>query len=53
MQLSTLGAYYFFFVVKGPAVDATDAPQPWGLLCNPVLKMISFFFSLFRVMEER
>jgi hypothetical protein len=26
-------------VVKGPAADATDAPQPWGLLCNPVMKM--------------
>jgi hypothetical protein len=36
-NLSTL-----FFVEKGPAADATDAPQPWGLLCNPVLKMISF-----------
>jgi hypothetical protein len=34
----------FFFVVKGPAADATDAPQPWGLLCNPVMKMILFFF---------
>jgi hypothetical protein len=30
--------------VKGPAADATDAPQPWGLLCNPVMKMISVFF---------
>jgi hypothetical protein len=30
-------------VVKGPAADATEAPQPWGLLCNPVMKMISFF----------
>jgi hypothetical protein len=30
-------------VVKGPAADATDAPQPWGLLCNPVMRMISFF----------
>jgi hypothetical protein len=30
-------------VVKGPAADA---PQPWGLLCNPVMKMLmdSFFF---------
>jgi hypothetical protein len=27
----------------GPPADATDAPQPWGLLCNPVMKMISFF----------
>jgi hypothetical protein len=35
---------FHFFVVKGPAADATDAPQPRGLLCNPVMKMISFFF---------
>jgi hypothetical protein len=39
-----------FFVGKGPAADATDAPQPKGLLCNPVLKMkrkmmIIFFFT--------
>ena len=35
----------FFFLVKGTAADATDAPQPEGLLCNPVMKkmMISFF----------
>jgi hypothetical protein len=33
----------FFLVVKGPAADATDAPQPWGLLCNPVMKMSNFF----------
>jgi hypothetical protein len=25
--------------VKGPAADATDALQPWGLLCNPVMKV--------------
>jgi hypothetical protein len=31
------------FVVKGPAADATDAPQPWCLLCNPVMKLTSFF----------
>ena len=32
-----------FFVVNGPGADATDAaPQPWGLLYNPVT-MISFF----------
>jgi hypothetical protein len=29
----------FFLLMKGPAADATDAPQPWGLLCNPVMKM--------------
>jgi hypothetical protein len=28
---------------KDPAAEATDAPQPCGLLCNPVMKMISFF----------
>jgi hypothetical protein len=25
----------FFFFEKGPAADATDAPQSWVLLCNP------------------
>jgi hypothetical protein len=28
-----------FLVVKGPAADATDALQPGGLLCNPMMKM--------------
>jgi hypothetical protein len=27
------------FMVKGPAADATDAPQPYGLLCDPVMKV--------------
>jgi hypothetical protein len=40
------------FSVKGPAADATDAPQPWGLLCNPVMKTISFF-PFVRVMEHQ
>jgi hypothetical protein len=35
------------FLLEGPAADATDAPQPSGLLCNPMMKikrkMISFF----------
>jgi hypothetical protein len=26
-------------VEKGPAADTTDAPQPWGFLCNPMMKM--------------
>jgi hypothetical protein len=34
------------FFVKDPAADATDAPQPSGLLCNPVMKIIFFRFSL-------
>jgi hypothetical protein len=25
--------------MKGPAADATDALQPWGLLCDPMMKM--------------
>jgi hypothetical protein len=29
-----------FFFVKGPAAGATDAPQPLGFLCNPVMKMM-------------
>jgi hypothetical protein len=43
----------FYFLFKSPAADATDAAQPWGLLCNRVMKMISFFFSFFHVMEHR
>jgi hypothetical protein len=31
--------YIFFLVMKGPAAGATDAPQPWGFLCNPMMKM--------------
>ena len=31
------------FFVKGPAADTTDAPPSWGLLCNPAMKMFSFF----------
>jgi hypothetical protein len=31
------------FLVKGPAADATDEPQPTGLLGNPVMKTISSF----------
>jgi hypothetical protein len=46
-----IASFSKFFFVKGPAADATDAPQPWGLLCSPVMKMIRFF-SVFRVMEH-
>jgi hypothetical protein len=27
--------FFVVVVVKGPAANATDAPQPLGLLCNP------------------
>jgi hypothetical protein len=36
--------------VKGPAADATDAPQPWGLLCKPAMKISAI--SFFRVIEH-
>jgi hypothetical protein len=38
---------------RAPQQMLRDAPQPWGLLCNPEMKMISFFFSFFRVIEHR
>jgi hypothetical protein len=31
-------------VVKGPAADATDAPQPWG---NPMMNMKTIIFCPF------
>jgi hypothetical protein len=30
----------FFFVEKGRSADATDAPQPEGFLCSPMMKMM-------------
>jgi hypothetical protein len=35
--------FFFFLVLKCPAADVTGAPQPSGLCCYPVMKMISFF----------
>jgi hypothetical protein len=32
--------WLFFSSGKDPAEDATDAPQPCGLLCNPMMKMM-------------
>jgi hypothetical protein len=47
-----MSSYYMtelFLMVKGPAADATDAPQPRGLLCNHIMKMkmIIIFFCPF------
>jgi hypothetical protein len=42
----------FFSVEKGPAAEATDAPQPSGLLCNTVMKM-RFFLLFYFLMEHR
>jgi hypothetical protein len=36
------------FLLKGAAADATDAPQPWGLLCNHVMKMRGFLIFHFK-----
>jgi hypothetical protein len=33
--------------VKGPAADATDALQPWGLLCNPMMMMMMIIIIIF------
>jgi hypothetical protein len=42
LTLSTVRHLFSFLCVeKGAAADATDAPQPWGLLWNPVMKMIN------------
>jgi hypothetical protein len=42
------------FLLKGPTADATDAPQPEGLLYNPVMRVaVVLFFVLFQVMEHR
>jgi hypothetical protein len=39
--------------VKVPAAEATDAPQPLGFLCKPVMKMKDDQFFLFlQVMEH-
>jgi hypothetical protein len=33
-----------FFLLKGSPADATDVPQPWGLLCNTVMKKCFLVF---------
>jgi hypothetical protein len=45
-EMYRIGTESFFFVVKSPAADATDAPQPRGLLWNPMMKMINFLIFL-------
>jgi hypothetical protein len=36
-----------FLLLKGPAADATDTPQPEGLVCNPVMKMMKMIMRFF------
>jgi hypothetical protein len=50
---TTVRRLLFLLLMKGPAADATDAPQPWGLMCNPVMMMVINIFVLFLVMEQR
>jgi hypothetical protein len=45
--LSQMAVINFCFMLKGPAANATDEPQPWGVLCNPVMKKINFFRFFF------
>jgi hypothetical protein len=44
-------AGFFFCVVKGPAADATDAPQPYGFLCDPCDEDEQFFYKVLQLME--
>jgi hypothetical protein len=46
-------AGFFPYMVKGPAADATDAPQPSGFLCNPLMKMRIFFYQVLQLMEHQ
>jgi hypothetical protein len=42
----------FFYLLKGPAADATDAPQPWRLIVQPCDEDDDFLcFSI--LMEHR
>jgi hypothetical protein len=44
---------FFFLEEKGPIADAADAPQPYGFLCNPMMKMKITTIVLFQVVEHR
>jgi hypothetical protein len=37
--------HFIFLVEKRPAADVTGAPQPEGLLCNPMMKMMIIIIS--------
>jgi hypothetical protein len=35
--------FYFYYLLKGPVADATDAPQPWRLIVQPCVMKTNFF----------
>jgi hypothetical protein len=39
--------YIFLLLLKGPAADATDAPQPWRLIVQPCDENDECFFLIF------
>jgi hypothetical protein len=42
-----LHVMHSFFLIKGPAADATDAPQPWRLIVQPYEEDDEVLFSVF------
>jgi hypothetical protein len=57
LLVSYLCFVYFnssFLLENDPAADATDAPQSWGFLCNPMIKTkMMIIFCPFQVTEHR
>jgi hypothetical protein len=54
-DIRLLSVLCIFFLEKGLVADATDAPQPWGLLCNPCNEdeeKGDQFFSIFQALLE-
>jgi hypothetical protein len=45
--------FLFIYLLKGPATDATDAPQPWRLIVQPCDEDNESFFLLFHFNEAQ
>jgi hypothetical protein len=43
--------YFLFYFLRAPQQMLRTHRKPWGLLCNPMVKM--FFFLFFRLMEHQ
>jgi hypothetical protein len=49
---SFTGFRAFFLSEEDTAADATDAPQPYAFLCNPIMKMMINFRAVSRVQPD-